>query len=131
MESRYVSLCSSFVYFYELSPRLRLVECGHTFCQFCICNWFNTSFRFKPQTPQQLFSQHGTTVREAQLLIQEHRSRKSERVYSCPTCRAVVKARPVEVFLLKDIVGRIAEMRGEKAPKEVNTKGVWDKYFNN
>lgn len=55
-------------------------------------------------------------------------------VYTCPTCRQVVRIKPVEVFALKSVVGTISDAMGESGPK--NKKGKkkpsvepWDGFF--
>lgn len=64
----------------------------------------------------------------------EQRAAIPKPVYTCPTCREKVTARPVEVFALKEVVRRIAKLTGgESSPRrtggnrEVGT--IWDGFF--
>jgi len=44
-------------------------------------------------------------------------------VYTCPTCRDVVRNKPVEIFALKSIVETISNAMGETSPKATSVKG--------
>jgi hypothetical protein len=57
-------------------------------------------------------------------------------VYTCPTCREVVRNKPVEVFALKSVVGTVSNAMGETSPKKKSVKGKkmasagpWDGFF--
>jgi hypothetical protein len=60
-----------------------------------------------------------------------HASRVSP-TYTCPTCRATVRARPTEVFTLKAVVSKVAELVGE-APETQDRVGagleMWNGFF--
>ena len=43
--------------------------------------------------------------------------------YTCPSCRAPVKKRPIEAFALKSIVHTIAAAEGEQPPQVLNAAG--------
>ncbi|KAH9164903.1 hypothetical protein EDB89DRAFT_2077454 [Lactarius sanguifluus] len=75
------------------SPYL-LANCGHTFCQGCLTDWFNTTL-----------SQH----------IQI--SARGMPAYTCPSCRHAVRYPPVQNFSLKRLVRLSAESRGESSPQ--------------
>jgi len=68
------------------SPYL-LAHCGHTFCQGCLTNWFNTTRRQRNET-----------------------GARGMPAYSCPSCRHPVRSHPVQNFSLKRLA---AESRGE------------------
>lgn len=69
--------------------------------------------------------------------MQEYDRKKSNRKYSCPICREVIKVRPVEILTLKDIVWKFANLRGENVPdaqadpRAGNDRDcIWAMYFN-
>jgi hypothetical protein len=43
-------------------------------------------------------------------------------VYTCPTCRGVVRNKPVEIFALKSVVETISNAMGETIPKAKSVK---------
>lgn len=57
-------------------------------------------------------------------------------VYTCPTCRDVVRNKPVEIFALKSVVEIISHAMGKAGPKVMSVKGKepasagsWDEIF--
>ena len=57
-------------------------------------------------------------------------------VYTCPTCRDVVRNKPVEIFALKTVVETISNAMGTTSPKATSAKGQkpasagsWDEIF--
>jgi len=73
-----------------------LANCGHTFCQGCLTDWFNTTLS------QHL--QNGT---------------RGMPTYTCPSCRHPVRFPPVQNFSLKRLVRLAAESRGESSPQRL------------
>jgi hypothetical protein len=71
----------------ELFLHHSLAHCGHTFCQGCLTNWFNTTRRQRNET-----------------------GARGMPAYSCPSCRHPVRSHPVQNFSLKRLA---AESRGE------------------
>src|SRR5260221_7657965 len=77
-----------------LIPYRSLANCGHTFCQDCLTDWFNTTLGRHRQT-----------------------SARGLSPYTCPSCRIPVRMPPVQNFSIKRIVRLAAESRGESSPR--------------
>ena len=128
------------------------LKCGHSFCQACLKDWFETTFtKFKEDHPNYHNAIRGlehyyAMLRSPRLPAQERRYLESQiRVtlqtigqptYTCPTCRVPVKEQPSEIFSFKQMVQAYAETLGETAPKKVlpprgskESAGPWDKFF--
>jgi len=57
-------------------------------------------------------------------------------IYTCPTCRDVVRNKPVEILALKTVVETISNAMGTTSPKVTSVKGKnpvsagsWDEIF--
>ncbi|KAF8583899.1 hypothetical protein K439DRAFT_1188989 [Ramaria rubella] len=84
-----------------------LVECGHTQCQSCLTDWFNTALTANPNHPR----------------------------YECPKCRTRVRHKPIDNFMLKEVVRAISRAidpanGSPPAPsRQQNGQGSWTKFF--
>lgn len=122
-----------------------LPECGHIFCQTCLQDWFNTTLaHFLTTHPHYDVNNPIPYLQPFQHVPQAIVHQQAPQ-YTCPTCRATVQNRPVEVFTVKALVRTVAAAIGENSPKKppaamdiragknrvqgVQTMGPWDGFF--
>ncbi|KAH7888429.1 hypothetical protein F5I97DRAFT_1924976 [Phlebopus sp. FC_14] len=130
-----------------------LPDCGHTFCQKCLVDWFSrTQTQYMNANPHHDINRavlanqlrgplHNLGVfpnpqvqNQVQAILDNLRRMQPE--YTCPSCRKEVVNRPVEDFRLKAVVKEIAEMMGNKnSPKAgprnkaVSSANPFDAFF--
>lgn len=71
---------------------------------------------------------------EADVQVVVARSSQHQPQYTCPTCRAAVRRRPVEIFALKELANTLADKTGETKPKkgrknDGDNSKIWDGFF--
>lgn len=134
------------------------LDCGHSFCQNCLLDWFNTIHaKFVAENPgydvnhpfrqapymQMLVENmiHAPHVlRHPQIagLLEMHMPPQPK--YTCLTCREEVRSRPVEDFALKALVRTVAGATNQASPQKplqpkkdkraaAAPSGPWDKFF--
>ncbi|KAK0207537.1 hypothetical protein IW262DRAFT_1302610 [Armillaria fumosa] len=60
-------------------------------------------------------------------------------VFTCPKCHKVIKNRPVQVYAMKNMAGKVTSALGEEEPEDTNPRhggklvsgrdNPWDKFF--
>ncbi|KZS99752.1 uncharacterized protein LAESUDRAFT_765218 [Laetiporus sulphureus 93-53] len=129
------------------------LACGHTFCQNCLQGWFGSQLAqymsTHPHHNMPNLEAYRIALRDPFLSAQQRIELESQlRIailqhhpdYTCPSCRAVVKERPIEVYAIKSVVRSAAGAAGETsltkyAPSNARNHGghrldnPWDGFF--
>ncbi|KZV69315.1 hypothetical protein PENSPDRAFT_753508 [Peniophora sp. CONT] len=97
-----------------LSRPFALSPCGHVLCQVCLQDWF----RQAPVSPEDM-----DTDDELPSLI--HRTK------SCPVCRARIRSRPLQLYMLKSIISSIDKARAgpSRASPPLELDDPWEGIF--
>ncbi|OBZ77193.1 hypothetical protein A0H81_02510 [Grifola frondosa] len=130
-----------------------VLVCGHTFCQECLEKWFDGTFvqhlethnNYIPNDP--VLANYQAALENLHMPDEMHRQLHAEAMaiigqqpqpqYTCPSCRVLVKNRPIEVFSLKSLVRTVAGQLRESSPVRGVRGGVtgrvgdgpWDGFF--
>ncbi|TFK25549.1 hypothetical protein FA15DRAFT_590254 [Coprinopsis marcescibilis] len=123
-----------------------LPGCGHTFCQKCLTDWFDTTFRnFINAHPR--YDANNPVVDQLLAYLQDPRVLQNPRMlegirqfipaqptpkYECPECRAPVTSKPIENFAMKSLSRMVASVKKEtipSTPQRPRAGGPWDGYF--
>ncbi|KAJ7094009.1 hypothetical protein B0H15DRAFT_149725 [Mycena belliarum] len=102
-----------------------LPDCGHTFCQRDLEDWFATSLK----QHRKVYPNYD--VNTAPVNIYGVVQRLPLPAYSCPKCRQKVRSKPIQNFALKGLVRIVADKVGESSPKKLpgSSANVWSRFF--
>ena len=116
----------------------RLPGCGHTFCQKCLSDWFDTTLRnFLANNPG--YNVNNPGLHHLGYLIQHPQLANHPQLahlmpprpeYACPECRTPVKSRPVENFAMKSFVTLCHTATHGLPPPAAHRRGSpWEGFF--
>ena len=94
-----------------------LSPCGHVLCQTCLQEWFRTA-----------------PGNAADMIDDDSPEALLYRKKTCPVCRAIVRTRPIPLFLVKSIATALAQSkpdtpRRESPAPETDTADPWEGIF--
>ncbi|KAJ7216586.1 hypothetical protein GGX14DRAFT_50984 [Mycena pura] len=110
-------ICSSKMW----SPFI-LPDCGHTFCQKDLEDWFSAALKQHRNTyPNFHAGMAGPMLGMMQLPLPP---------YSCPKCREKVRSKPIQNFAVKSFVRVVAKHARETSPKKAaSSNNIWSQFF--
>ncbi|KAI0055273.1 hypothetical protein BV25DRAFT_1843072 [Artomyces pyxidatus] len=100
-------VCHSLMFFPALLP-----DCGHTFCQACLIDWFGT-----------IRTAHLNAHPDHNMDLPQQLSGITKPLYTCPTCRAVARARPCTSIVTTKTVELVSRFSQEKEPDGSSGRG--------
>jgi len=116
-----------------------LTVCGHTFCQKCLKDWFDHTLRnFIPNHNQPQIAPNLMAMLQAPGMLQHPQMAAYIQAhiplqpqYTCPECRAPVKAAPVENFAMKSLARMVTSAKKDAVPPTPARPrvGPWERYF--
>lgn len=112
-----------------------LPDCGHSFCQDCLVDWFTTTKAKFMNSHPDYDAQRAMVLGPLRILLnsipallnpyvqQQLKAllinlRRMQPEHTCPSCRKPVVTKPVENFRLKALVRHISDLQGEPTPHE-------------
>ena len=115
----------------------RSLACGHTFCQNCLQEWFGSQLAqymsTHPHYNMVNLEAYRNALRGSFLSAQQRIQLESQIClairqhhpdYTCPSCRAVIKEQPIEVYAIKSIMRSAADAAGETSPTKFAPSNV-------
>ncbi|KAJ7481614.1 hypothetical protein FB451DRAFT_132580 [Mycena latifolia] len=102
-----------------------LPDCGHTFCQQDLEDWFSTALK-QHRNVYPHYNVNAPAVNVYGLM-----QTLPLPPYSCPKCREKVRSKPIQNFALKGLVRVVADKVGENSPKKSvgSSANVWSRFF--
>ncbi|KAJ7031645.1 hypothetical protein C8F04DRAFT_1110142 [Mycena alexandri] len=114
-----------------------LPDCGHTFCQTDLENWFATALKLHRNVyPHYNVNAPAVNAYGLPGAVNPYNPYGLMQqiplpAYSCPKCREKVRSKPIQNFALKSLVRAVAGPSGETSPKKVvgGSNNVWSRFF--
>ncbi|KAJ7164987.1 hypothetical protein C8R46DRAFT_301771 [Mycena filopes] len=106
-----------------------LPDCGHTFCQTDLENWFAAALKVH----RNAYPYYNVNAPAVLNIYGQMQQQFPLPAYSCPKCREKVRSKPIQNFALKSLVRAVAEQSGETSPKKAVVVGgsnnAWNQFF--
>ncbi|KAJ6591100.1 hypothetical protein DFH09DRAFT_193304 [Mycena vulgaris] len=102
-----------------------LPDCGHTFCQQDLEDWFSTALK-QHRNVYPNYNVNAPAVNVYGIMQSLPLPQ-----YSCPKCREKVRSKPIQNFALKGLVRMVADQVGENSPKKAvgSSTNAWSRFF--
>ncbi|PPQ98433.1 hypothetical protein CVT24_004112 [Panaeolus cyanescens] len=140
------AICAS-----EMWTPYTLPNCGHTFCQKCLLDWFDTTQAkflaahpaYHAGRPHQIHAlsqildylcAYPNLAADPRSISALKQTLPIEPKYECPECRSQVTSAPIEAFAMKKLIRTVAAASGRGSPKPKSKHPIarnspWDGYF--
>ncbi|KAF7298505.1 Ring finger domain-containing protein [Mycena kentingensis (nom. inval.)] len=109
-----------------------ILECGHSFCRTDLEDWFQGALnRHRTQYPHYNLNAQPAIPHNLLGFGVAAAFQMPQPSYTCPKCRAAVRSKPIQNFVVKHVVELVAKSMRETSPKKVvaPNPNPWARFF--